>query len=57
MSQKNERLANEIIRTYWGLETRPLVSETVEEVIKKLMSEDPTRKSDDKEQPLDKPLK
>jgi hypothetical protein len=53
----NERLGNELIRRFYGLETRPVVKEATDAVMKKLMSVDSTRETKDKEEPLDQPLK
>ena len=52
----NERLGNEIIRKFYGLETRPQVKEATDAVIKKLMDVDSSRETKEKEEPLDKPL-
>lgn len=58
MEPKNERLGNEVIRRFYGLQTRPQVKEATDAVIKKAMESDPTRKldADQKATPSDQPL-
>lgn len=59
MENKNEGIAKEIIRKFNGLKLRPEVSADVEKALKSMTSVDKTRevKADQKEEPLDEPLK
>lgn len=55
-TEVHEKLGNEIIRKFFGLKTRPAISDDVEAVYKKITGHDSTKEQAPKEQPLDKPI-